>query len=150
MQLGTPLHLHARIARPIRHVIWHDPQPAIPTPMVTAGTRAKLNLAHGSSPSPAALDLPGAMSPGGGSEFHWNGPRRRLQPGPSTLAVGCRGPGAGISGFGAHGIVFGLFEARRDARCEVLRDFGRCRIVGAGPAAGNVVEGRYDGFEGGM
>lgn len=52
--------------------------------------------------------------------------------------------------FGAHGIVLGLLEARHEARCEVLRDFGRCRIADAGPAAGGVVERRYDGFEGGM
>lgn len=52
--------------------------------------------------------------------------------------------------FGAHGIVLGLLEARREARCEALRDFGRCRIADAGPAAGDVIEGRYDGFEGGM
>lgn len=41
--------------------------------------------------------------------------------------------------FGAHGIVLGSLEARREARCEVLRDFGRCRIADAGLAAGDVV-----------
>jgi len=62
-------------------------------------------------------------------------------------------PGAEVPAFrvfGVHGIVLGSLEARREARCEVLRDFGRCRIADAGLAAGDVVEGRYDGFEGGM
>lgn len=52
--------------------------------------------------------------------------------------------------FSAHGIMLGLLEARREARREVLRGFGRCRIADAGLAAGDVVEGRHDGFEGGM
>ena len=42
--------------------------------------------------------------------------------------------------FGEHGIVLGSLEARREARCEVLRDFGQCRIADAGPAVGDVVE----------
>jgi len=80
----------------------------------------KLNLACSSSPaSPAALDLPDAPPPSGGSGFHWNGPRRRLRPGPSTPAAGCRGPGAGISGLRrtwALCLACSRRDAKRDAR----------------------------------